>query len=420
MTRLKTRFGQFLEWCRRDGKMSFGVGRFGKGKGKTSKQWTPRDPASEAGGATGKAAGPTATATATAQEVAVRKPPKETAVDKLQKGYEEVVELMGNVKSHMEQQSQRSQRLIEILEGLPEALRSLPEANRNQTRTLQAIQQTLGEQSKHNGRLADALTGLAKTNENHSRAMAAIGNQLDASQQNSEQMRDSFNTLGGTLGRMSASNEASTSLLRQIADQESKAADQVRQLFVRNQKHMTTMSVVSWSLAIVALTVAGYVAVSVSRLAPGPAEATPAANTDVDKQQNEPVIQPTSAKADGSATIKPTNDAEAGADASATLNTPAKRDASLSLFAPADAPSRSATADAASTEPAAAAAASSPQIVEPLIPFGAFGPAASIATRQAFEESLYTDLPGVIARPATPRTDRTPGFSLVPELAGEE
>ena len=48
-----------------------------------------------------------------------------------------------------------------------------------------------------------------------------------------------------------------------MAEQESQAAEQVRQLFVRNQKQMTTMSVVSWSLAIVALTVAGYVAVSV-------------------------------------------------------------------------------------------------------------------------------------------------------------
>ena len=112
--------------------------------------------------------------------------------------------------------------------------------------------------------------------------MSAIGQQLDAGHQRSEQILGSFNTLSGTLGRMTDANEASTGLLRRMAEQESQAAEQVRQLFVRNQKQMTTMSVVSCSLAIVALTVAGYVAVSVSKLsgqqAAGNQYNTPASN----------------------------------------------------------------------------------------------------------------------------------------------
>ena len=45
-------------------------------------------------------------------------------VEKLQRGYEEMITMMGSVRSHLEQQSQRSERLLNILEGLPEALKT--------------------------------------------------------------------------------------------------------------------------------------------------------------------------------------------------------------------------------------------------------------------------------------------------------
>ena len=230
---------------------------------------------------------------------------RETALAKLQEGYDQVVDLLGNVRTHMEEQSQRSERLLAMLEGMPEAIKTLPEVTRNQTRTLEAIQGNLETQTQHNARLADALNGLSRTTEQHEHAMTAIGQQLDAGQQTSERMLENFTALGGTLNHMSASNEASTDLLRQIADQDSKAAEQVRELFVRNQKHMTTMSVVSWSLAIVALTVAGWVAVSITSMSPeqppvqpvinnAPAEVTPADNvTPVDASILPTIIEKT-------------------------------------------------------------------------------------------------------------------------------
>lgn len=204
---------------------------------------------------------------------------RETALAKLQEGYDQVVDLLGNVRSHMEQQSERSERLLTMLEGMPEAIKTLPEVTRNQTRTLEAIQGNLETQTHHNGRLADALDGLSRTTDQHEQAMTAIGQQLDAGQQTSERMLDSFGALGGTLNQMSHSNEASADMLRRIAEQDSIAAEQVRELFLRNQKHMTTMSVVSWSLAIVALTVAGWVAVSITGLSPQNADITPVNNT---------------------------------------------------------------------------------------------------------------------------------------------
>ena len=195
---------------------------------------------------------------------------KETPVEKLQRGYEEMVALMTSVRNHLETQAERSERLLRVLDGLPEALKSLPEATRNQTRTLEAIQTNLGQQVQHNTKLAEALNGLSQSTKHHEHAMSAISQQLDAGHQRSEHILGSFNCLTSTLDRMTDASEASTILLRRMAEQESQAAEQVRQLFIRNQKQMTTMSIVSWSLALVALTVAGYVAISLGKLSNQP------------------------------------------------------------------------------------------------------------------------------------------------------
>ncbi len=264
MSKLANRFGNFVQWFKR-----------GRRNGPIV---NPPAPQSNSGGVMVAEA-----EIETEESLPSRRPAKESPMDKLQRGYEEMVTLMSSVRNHLETQAERSERLLRVLDGLPEALKSLPEATRNQTRTLEAIQTNLNQQGQHNTRLADALNGLAKSTQHHEHAMSAIGQQLDAGHKRSEQILTSFHTLTGTLDRMTDNNEASTILLRRMAEQESQAAEQVRQLFVRNQKQMTTMSVVSWSLALVALTVAGFVAVSVSKMGTGPMpqHMTPAVNTPI-------------------------------------------------------------------------------------------------------------------------------------------
>jgi hypothetical protein len=300
MAKLKTRFGKFVQWF--------------KSNPSTSKS-TTKTSTNENALAT--------TVMDKPADLAGRKLAKETPMQQMQKGYNEMIDLMGAVRGHMELQSQRSERLLNVLEGLPQALQSLPETSRNQTRTLQAIQTNLEQQGKHNAKLSDALNGLSTTTSQHQHAMTAVGKQLDAGHQRSEQMLNSFSSLSTTLDRMGESNEASTGLLRQIAEQESKASQQVRELFTRNQKHMTTMSVVSWSLALIALTVAGYVAVSVTRLA-----SQPVANNAITNADNSPAQPQTTPNPPAEDKITPAKVMPASIELETNLGTDAAPNAS--------------------------------------------------------------------------------------------
>ncbi|MEX0742620.1 MAG: hypothetical protein WD079_07455, partial [Phycisphaeraceae bacterium] len=65
---------------------------------------------------------------------------RDERLDNLQEGFTEVVDLMQTVRVRLDEQSDRSDRLMEIMSRLPEAIDALPETNRNQARMLEALQ----------------------------------------------------------------------------------------------------------------------------------------------------------------------------------------------------------------------------------------------------------------------------------------
>lgn len=194
-----------------------------------------------------------------------RESSRERSVAQLQHAYDEVIDLVGTLKQHIEAQSERSERLLTMMEGLPEALKSLPEANRNQTQTLQTIENHLKQQHQHSEGLTQAIQGLAKAAGNQEHAMNLIQHQLDAGQESREQLHENFNALGKTLGHMSETNQASAQMLSRLHEQQEQNEAQLERIVTRSQRQMTAMSIVSWALAILALGIAGAVAVWVGQ-----------------------------------------------------------------------------------------------------------------------------------------------------------
>ncbi|MFP4145900.1 MAG: hypothetical protein ACLFV3_12245, partial [Phycisphaeraceae bacterium] len=165
-----------------------------------------------------------------------------------QEAWDEMVSLIHNLKGHMEAQSQRSERLLEMMEGLPEALKSLPEAHRNQAQLLQAIRGQMEQQTLNSQGLTQAIESLSTATDRQEQAMTHIQGQLDASREDRQQLNSSFSALSDTLGQMSQSTQAGTDLLHRLADRSAQSEAQMQQLFARNQRQSTIMSVVSWAL----------------------------------------------------------------------------------------------------------------------------------------------------------------------------
>ncbi len=187
---------------------------------------------------------------------------RDSTLSKLERGYDEVVDLMQSVRSHLSEQSERSERLVSILEGLPEALRGLPESSRRQAQMLESIQTHLDRQAISGEKLTDAISGLSKSTEAQDQAMSAMQQQLAAQHETDQLMLGSFSQINGTLSQVGESNQASADMLRQLAEHAERSDRQMRDLFSRGQKQMLILAAVGCGVGVIAMTVAMIVAIA--------------------------------------------------------------------------------------------------------------------------------------------------------------
>ncbi|MEM1108748.1 MAG: hypothetical protein AAGH99_08665 [Planctomycetota bacterium] len=203
---------------------------------------------------------------------------REVTLQQIKQGYVEVVETMKSVRGHLEQQADRSERMLNLLEDLPEALRSLPETARTQTGVLQGIQSHLEDQNQTSQKLTEAITGLATASSHQQRSLASLDSHLADGQETRSQLNDGVAALTDTLGEVRESNAATRESIGAVVDQTRQNEAQMREMMQRNHKTNTLMMILCLALATGALALGGYVAVMVGEITrdAAPAAASPA------------------------------------------------------------------------------------------------------------------------------------------------
>ncbi|MEM7627357.1 MAG: hypothetical protein AAF333_17310 [Planctomycetota bacterium] len=283
MPQLKDKVSSFFSWAR-------------KGRGPVSVDVTRREEGDDSGGGS-----------------------KEVTLHQLKQGYSEVVETMKSVRSHLEEQSGRSEQMLSLMQDLPEVLRSIPEGARTQTRMLEAIHANLQQQNETSTHLTTAITGLASAAASQEKALSQISDHLTEEKDTRGQLNEGVATLNTTLGHVMDSNAATRDSMGAVVEQTRVNDERMRQMYQRSQKMNTAMVLLCLALATGALALGGYMAFLVNKVvneptatsspsptAPAaPAEATPAAAeavtgsaaTPATETPVDPVSQPASTSA---------------------------------------------------------------------------------------------------------------------------
>lgn len=191
---------------------------------------------------------------------------REVSIAQIKQGYGEVVDTMQSVRRHLDDQAQRSDRMIQLLEGLPEVIRSLPEQNKAQTEMLRAIYQNMERQTETTGQLSTAISSLSTVGENQQKTMTELQDHLRAEDVARRELREGIGTLDNTLTEVRESSDSSRSALESISEQARQRDQAIGEMFQRSQKTTSAMMAVSWALAIVALAVSAFVAVRVTQI----------------------------------------------------------------------------------------------------------------------------------------------------------
>lgn len=212
---------------------------------------------------------------------------KEVTLQQLKQGYGEVVETMKSVRTHLEEQAHRNGRMLELMEGLPDVLRAIPESTRAQAKMMEALQQHLERQGENSRELSSAITGLASTSDQQHKALSAIREHLADEGDTRGRLNQGVTALNDTLGHVMDSNAATRDSLGSVVEQTRVNDERMRTMFQRSQKMNTAMVLLCLALATGALALGGYMAVLVSRV--------------VDSETNAPAV--TSVEAPAPATL---------------------------------------------------------------------------------------------------------------------
>ena len=191
---------------------------------------------------------------------------KGVTIAQLKNGYGEVVETMKAVRSHLDEQSHRSDRMLELMQHLPEVLQSIPEANRTQSRMLEAIHENLGRSNDTAAKLSEAISGLTSAAGSQERTLTSIHEHLVEEDQTRHKLNEGVAGLNDTLGHVVASNAATRDAMGTVVEQSRVNDEQMRELYSRSQKTTTAMMLVALALATGALALGGYMAYMISQM----------------------------------------------------------------------------------------------------------------------------------------------------------
>jgi hypothetical protein len=135
----------------------------------------------------------------------------------LQRGYEEVMQVVRRVSDHLDSQSERTARITEVLERLPDVIDALPELNRHNTRLLDLLGDHLERTKTRDGAINAALARLTDNCGQQTEVLGLIQQQLDGNRQSSLRMADALGDFRTALADMNATGNRSVATLAQLA-----------------------------------------------------------------------------------------------------------------------------------------------------------------------------------------------------------
>ncbi len=193
---------------------------------------------------------------------------RETSLLQIKQGYSEVVDTMKAVRTHLDEQAERSDKMLTLLSDLPAALRSMPEAQRDQSRALESIREHLDRQHHATDQLTAAISGLTHAAGQQRETIQTLHEGMQHESVAREEVRDSLRTLDTTLGGVRDTSEASKAALLGVAEDTKLRDEMTREMMRKSQRTSVVLTVLALSIAALAVGVAVWLAVTVTQQLP--------------------------------------------------------------------------------------------------------------------------------------------------------
>ncbi|HUW21016.1 MAG TPA: hypothetical protein VMW16_17085 [Sedimentisphaerales bacterium] len=142
---------------------------------------------------------------------------KQESLEKLQEGFNTLIEQLGGIKEHLSRQVAQHEDLMSRLEQLPKFLESFPTAVESQKEITEQLLEELKTAAAKDEQFADAVERIPAETAKQTDALVNINHQLGAAADTDVQMADSFNKFNETLDKLNQSTVGQTDSIMQMS-----------------------------------------------------------------------------------------------------------------------------------------------------------------------------------------------------------
>ena len=190
---------------------------------------------------------------------------RDAAIHRLEEGFTTLTDLMGAIRDNLDKQNRRQDELLTALQHLPQVLNSIPESNRVQSETLQAIRQQIEGQSAQQERLGEILGKIGQNTGEQRQMVDALRDRVEEIHKTDTTIADYLNNVGNSMKDVTANSKTTSEVLGQMRDNLDARDGQIERVLHRQGVRFTTMLAVAIFLsiaALVAVSIIGYLMVT--------------------------------------------------------------------------------------------------------------------------------------------------------------
>ena len=164
--------------------------------------------------------------------------------------------LVERIGGHLDGQTERTTRLLTLMERLPQALDALPEINRQNARLVESLHEHLVQSKRREETLNTLLDTITGTSSRQTDVLGLVQHHLDANSQATESLSGTLDSLGTALGEISESSAGSARILKAMTETADRRESQLFTTINRTQLWMIGAVCFCAAISIVAVVVA--------------------------------------------------------------------------------------------------------------------------------------------------------------------
>jgi methyl-accepting chemotaxis protein len=190
----------------------------------------------------------------------VNPPDKREPLEKLQAGFNQLIEQLEGINAHLGQQVSQHKTLVGHVEQIPEVLNSIPDLIKNQKQATEDLYEMMRQTMAKDEQFVMSVERIPEETARQTKALHQIDERLDASAGLDTKLVEGVGRFNQSLDQLHSSTQTQTEYMSQMAKTMADREDRFRQMMSRQNRRLTWLLLALAGLGISSLAlVAGAV-----------------------------------------------------------------------------------------------------------------------------------------------------------------